>query len=330
MRNIYLGGSFILFNLLFVLACTNSEKKSPTSESENRTIEKEEVISEPKNKFCQRHMAQGQFHRWLTLNERPITDSRIKNQLDLLNTKMKIVSSAGEINSKAEYENRLLLNDGWKNSHHLQSIEINTNQDSLIVLDAEVLYQSITPSGKKDSYMVEYHANLLCQESDWPLFNLIEIKSTRVDNEAYADAYVTNRCKSLLYNWLGYLEALSNDEKPLMAFVAKDFIIHLATESDLDDASKLQSWLRRSSSLLLTSSYEPQNIKINETGEGFYEMQFDLMWHGQTKDERFMAGSTFQKWKVWENPNEAFPQIRQIDIEQTSPFVFVTEENKPL
>jgi len=290
MRNIYLGGSFILFNLLFVLACTNSEKKSPTSESENRTIEKEEVISEPKNKFCQRHMAQGQFHRWLTLNERPITDSRI----------------------------------------HLQSIEINTNQDSLIVLDAEVLYQSITPSGKKDSYMVEYHANLLCQESDWPLFNLIEIKSTRVDNEAYADAYVTNRCKSLLYNWLGYLEALSNDEKPLMAFVAKDFIIHLATESDLDDASKLQSWLRRSSSLLLTSSYEPQNIKINETGEGFYEMQFDLMWHGQTKDERFMAGSTFQKWKVWENPNEAFPQIRQIDIEQTSPFVFVTEENKPL
>jgi hypothetical protein len=216
------------------------------------------------NKSKNTHLAKVQLYRWYQLYERAMNEKRIENQMQILAENVVIKSAAGEMRGKENYPARLSVYDGWKNAHHVQTVEVAETKNGLLNLEADIRYQNIQPDGQKKAYTIHYSTVLTKSSEILPLFSLIEIKPTGETKDEFEDAYPVNRIKSLMHYWLALMESLDGDVLPFKEILADDFLLNFSTASQINSIDKLHVWLNGTPESLQQSSHSPEKFSVKK------------------------------------------------------------------
>jgi hypothetical protein len=214
------------------------------------------------------HAANVQLYRWYQFYERDIFDeTRLNNQLDILDENIFIKSAAGEHTGRNGYPARLKAYKGWQNAHHVQNSSVVVNEDGTIALEADILYQNIKPDESEDIYTIHYTTQLKKYDNQaLPVFSNIEIQPTGFpEKKAFEDAYPTNRAKSLMYNWMLNMEQLDGNVEPFKEMLTEDFVLNFSTTTPLSSIEELNIWLNGAPLGLKQSSHFPENFSIKTT-----------------------------------------------------------------
>lgn len=267
------------------------------------------------------HLAKAQFYRWYQLYERPITNNRVQNQLDILDNDIIITSAAGQQKGKQGYPARLALFKGWENAHHVQSVEVTSIGDGSYKLTANIEYQNIKPNGEKNSYRLNYDTRLQDTDSLLPQFTEITIKPTGVSDLTFEDAYPTNRALSLMHYFLALMEKLDGNVAPFKELLAPEFAFNFSSaNNNIQTVEALSAWLNTVPSQLKQSSHYPENFSVTVTKEGQYLVSVDFDWYGITKSDQKMTAKTRHSWVIIDNPEERFARLKSINVEAIKPF----------
>jgi pimeloyl-ACP methyl ester carboxylesterase len=276
---------------------------------------KSDMIKSTKNK----HAALTQFYRWYQLYEGDLTDVRINNQMDILSDDVLIKSAAGEMKGSVNYPARLAVYEGWKNAHHVQSVDVIERKDGTINLEADIIYQNIKPTGEESKYSLHYSTFLEKYGNELlPRFSELNLMPTgQLEPTVFDDAYAVNRMKSLMHYWLLNMEQLDGNVTPFEEILTSEFLLNFTTTSALNSIEGLSKWLQTVPTALKLSSHNPQNFTVKSVGENTYELEVDFIWGGITKDDKTLKAITHHKWLVVDDPNERFARIKRADVTQT-------------
>ena len=269
------------------------------------------------------HLAKVQLYRWYQLYEREMTTERVNNQLDILTDDIYMKTSAGEMNGKQNYPERLTVYKGWQNAHHVESVKVSSLVKDVLMLEADIRYQNIQPNGEKKSYAIQYHTKLTKSKELLPKFSSIEIAPTGETNETFKDAYPENRTKSLMYYWLASMESLDGNVAHFVEMLADDFTLNFSTSSEIKSIKDLETWLNGAPLQLKESSHYPENFSIKTIMENEYEVTVEFDWKGITKDNKQVKARTKHIWYVVNNPNERFARILKADVSQIKPLEII-------
>lgn len=270
----------------------------------------------------EQHLAKVQLYRWYQLYEREMNAKRINNQMEILADDIYLKTSAGEINGKHNYPERLTAYKGWKNAHHVENINIVSTEKG-VELEAEIRYQNIRPNGEKMSYTIHYNTELLKNRDALPQFSFIEILPTGETNDIFKDAYPENRTKSLMHYWLACMESLDGNVEPFKELLTDDFILNFSTNSRIQSIQELETWLNGKPMQLKESSHYPEKFSVKTIMENEYEVTVEFDWKGITKENNQVKAKTRHIWYVVDNPNERFAKILKADVFQIEPFMMV-------
>jgi hypothetical protein len=210
------------------------------------------------------HAAQVQYYRWYQLYERDMFNpKRLAHQLDILDENVVIKSAAGEMKGRANYPERLAVYKGWKNAHHVQDVVVNDNADGSINLEANIIYQNIKPDGAESIYAIHYSTELNKGEGLLPKFTKLTLTPTgELASKPFEDAYLINRCKSLMHYWLLNMEQLDGSVEPFKELLATNFELDFSTISEITKMEELQVWLNGTPKQLSISSHFPKNFSV--------------------------------------------------------------------
>lgn len=270
----------------------------------------------------EQHLAKAQLYRWYQLYEREMNDLRIANQMDILVEDIYMKTTAGEMKGKENYPERLIAYTGWKNAHHVENI-LATSSDKGLELEADIRYQNIRPDGEKNSYTIHYNTVLAQNSNILPLFISIEIVPTGENNDAFKDAYPTNRTKSLMYYWLACMESLDGDVTSFKELLADDFVLNFSTGGEIKTISELETWFKGASMKLKESSHYPEKFSVKTIMENEYEVSVELDWKGITKENQNVKAKTKHIWYIVDNQNERFAKILKADVIALQPFEII-------
>ncbi len=304
--------TFCFFITILLLTSCNDSSKD---------MDMPETIKELKSP--QKHLAKAQIYRWYQLYERELSDVRINNTMDMLADDIFLKSSAGEMKGKKNYPDRVKVFKGWENAHHVDNIEVNLDENGGLLLEADIRYQNIQPSGDKSSYKIHYNTKLTVDDFNLPNFNSIEIVPTEESQESYVDAYPVNRVKSLMHYWLANMERLDGEVTPFKELLAPDFELNFSTSSKITSIDALKTWLNGTPKQLKESEHTPKDFSIKNITDNEYEVTVFFNWKGVTKEDVKLKAVTKHVWHVLDNINDRFAKIVKVDVTQISPFEVV-------
>lgn len=313
-------------NLIFVLILTFSCKRNK-SNNENLETTKEETTMKNEQIFKTKktlasHLAKTQYYRWYQLYERPMNQQRINNQMNLFTDDIIVESSAGIMQGKENYPERLSVYKGWKNAHHVQNISLIENKDGKNQIVADIKYQNIQPDGRKASYTIDYKMEFQKFSNELPKLTKVTIKPTGETQDTFEDAYPNNRVNSLMYYWLSNMEQLDGNVKPFEELLTDDFELNFST-APIKSIKELETWLNGIPKQLSQSSHYPENLSIRVIDNSTFKVSVTFDWYGIAKNGQKMKAKTLHKWTVVDNPNERFAKIKKVDVKQVEPLSIV-------
>lgn len=273
-------------------------------------------------KTLQTHLAKTQYYRWHLLYERPMTETRIKQQLELLADDILLQSAAGEMRGKENYPARLQVYEGWKNAHHVQNITIEEHEDGFLQLKAAIRYQNIKPDGEKASYAIDYTINFTAFENVLPQFKTVQITPTGTTDDSFTDAYPTNRTKATLHYWLANMEQCDGDVTPFLELLADDFELNFSS-GQITSVADFTTWLNGAPKHMKESNHYPENFALKVVDEHTYEVSVEFDWNGITLDDKKMVARTAHHWILTDNPEERFAKIKTVNVTQLIPFTIL-------
>jgi len=273
-------------------------------------------------KTLQSHLAKAQYYRWYQLYERPITDARIKNQLELLADDIFLQSAAGEMRGKETYPDRLKVYEGWQNAHHVQEITIKEQSEGFLQLQASIRYQNIKPNGEKASYTITYIIDFEKFEHSLPQFKTVKISPTGETNDLFRDAYPKNRTKALLHYWLANMELCNGDVSPFVALLTADFELNF-TSGKITSIDHFSTWLNGAPKQMKESNHYPENFEIHVIDQNTYEITVEFDWNGITLDDKKMKARTAHQWIIVDNTEDRFAKIKTMNVTPLIPFTVV-------
>ncbi|WP_298509955.1 hypothetical protein [uncultured Kordia sp.] len=273
-------------------------------------------------KTLQIHLAKTQYYRWYQLYERPMTDARIRNQLELLAEDILLQSAAGEMRGKESYPERLKVYEGWQNAHHVQEISIQEHEDGFLQLNASIRYQNIKPDGEKASYTIDYTINFESFERSLPQFKTVKITPTGQTNDIFADAYPENRCKASMHYWLANMEQCDGNATPFVELLADRFELNFSS-GKVSSIEELSTWLNGAPKHMKESNHHPENFKVTVIDKNTYEINVEFDWNGITLDDKKMIARTAHHWILTDNPEERFARIKTMNVTALVPFTVV-------
>jgi len=272
-------------------------------------------------KTTQSHLVKAQFYRWYQLYERPINDARTTNQLDILDDNIIITTTAGQQKGKSGYPERLTAYKGWRNAHHVQTVNVIETSPNVYQLTASIQYQNIKPDGVKSSYSIDYDTKLMDSNLLLPRFTDISIKPTGETSLDFEDAYPKNRMLSLVHYWAALMEQLDGNVEPFKELLAPHFTLNFSSENNkIDSIDDLSTWLNGAPLQLKQSSHHIENFSVVETKENHFTVNVDFDWYGITKADQRMAARTRHTWTVIDNPDERFAKVQNVNVEALEAF----------
>lgn len=274
------------------------------------------------------HAAKAQYYRWYLFYERDFENQqRLDNQMEILSEDVKMKSAAGEMQGRDQYPARLKVFKGWKNAHHVQTVNVNSNENGVIDLHAEITYQNVKPDGSNDSYKLKYDTQLAeLNSTGLPVFKQITITPIGVvENPTFEDAYPKNRVLSLIHYWLYNMEQLDGNVEPFKELLADNFKLNFSTSNtSISSIAELGKWLNDVPKKQLTlSSHVVKNLKVKEVSSNQYEISVEFVWRGISKDNKALMATTLHQWQVVDNPNDRFAKIKEMKVSQKAPLMML-------
>ncbi len=268
------------------------------------------------------HLALTQCYRWYQVYEIPFNQARINNQLDILSDDVEIITPNGISNGKSSVAARLSKFEGWKNAHHVQNITVVPSQDDTLLLEADIVYQSMRPDSDLE-HVVHYTTVLKLRDNDLPVFTNIKMTyAKQVDplkkNTArinFQNTYVENRAKSFMHYWL-YLMKTENNHHLFKELLAQDFKLRPGTGVEIDNFEKFDAWLNSIPKHIKQGSHYPKNISIKECTDHTIRIGFYFEWHSESATAEQVTTLTHNEWVLENNPDERFARIKQMNVIQ--------------
>lgn len=267
------------------------------------------------------HAAKVQYYRWYQLYEGELSPQRIENQMSILSDDIVIKSAAGEMKGKENYPSRLSAYKGWKNAHHVQNVSVEENENGILHLEADIIYQNVKPDGEQSKYSIHYDTHLQKQDGELlPKFIKLNIQPTgNLEITPFESAYAKNRTLSLMHYWLLNMEQLDGNVAPFKEILAENFTLDFSTSTPITSLAQLEKWLQGTPSQLKVSSHTPVNFKVETLEKDKYQVNVDFVWRGVTKDDKMLKATTSHTWLVIDNPKERFAKIKEAKVVQKEP-----------
>lgn len=186
---------YLLFLVLscFLTANTNSQDQSFDNEGLQHIRDTNLVLA--------------QYYRWFLLFERPQNSKRITNHLEILHENVKIKTYSGSMNGHSGMEDFIKDVGHWRNSHHILDPQVTRNQDGILILEADIVYQNIINQDQRNNYRLHYSAKLEPNKNNLPIFTQLELLPTAVlGAQDFKDAYLINKSKAFVHFWLSILD----------------------------------------------------------------------------------------------------------------------------
>ena len=268
-----------------------------------------------------RNATLAQLYRWYQLYEN--NDIPIRNSLDILEADISIKSGLGEAIGHDSYTQGVgQLPKTWKNSHNVKTADIVINDDGLIEMAVNIIYQNqgMLPEGAVRTADLTYTTTLSETDKVLPQFNSIEIKQNsegRTDN--FTPLYVQNRVKSALHYWLAIIEDPRRDPEPAREILSEDFALNFSS-GKIDTFDGFKKWLAGPGSSIDASTHLVTTFKAETISENLFKMQADFEWAGIQAEGTELVAKTRHNWILTDDPKERFARIKQIDVEVIIPF----------
>ncbi|MDB4292303.1 alpha/beta hydrolase [Maribacter sp.] len=279
--------------------------------------------SELMNSTKAEHAAKTQLYRWYQFYERDIENKkRLMNQLGILAEDVTITSAAGEMKGRDNYPPRLSVYKGWTNAHHVKQVSVNENENGLIDMEVDILYQNKNAHGERANYTIHYTTQLENTDKGLPVFKSLLLQPTgKTEKDPLEDAYPTNRTKSLMHYWLLNMEQLDGNAEPFRELLTSDFELHFstATGTPMTKIEELEAWLKGVPSKLKQSTHRPEGFKVQDLGGNKYQVNVNFKWMGVDVNGNALAGTTAHEWMVVDDPTERFARIESVKVKQIEP-----------
>lgn len=262
-----------------------------------------------------------QFYRWFQFYERP--DGGIENALDILAEDIFVKSTLGEANGKDEYQARVeSLPTTWKNSHKINSVDVEIDNAGSVSLTADVTYQNIGagPEGVIGQAELSYAMTFDVSSEAFPKLAKVEISNASQGvAEAYYDAYPENRVRSLVHHWLTIIEDPSRNPEPFKEILAENPEINFSSGL-IQDYEGLASWLAGPGSQVAASTHIIEDLEVTEIQGGNWQAVMIFDWAGLLPDGTQLVAKTQHTWVVGNDVTERFARVKKVDVEVLEPF----------
>lgn len=262
-----------------------------------------------------------QFYRWFQFYERPA--GGIENALDILAEDIYVKSSLGEANGQDEYKARVeSLPTTWKNSHKINSVDVEIDETGSISLTADVTYQNIGagPEGVIGQAELSYGVTFGGTSETLPKLAKVEISNTSQSvAETYHDAYPENRVRSLVHRWLTIIEDPSRNPEPFKEIIADNPEINFSSGL-IQDYEGLAVWLAGPGSQVAASTHLIEDLTVSEIDDGNWQTVMVFDWAGLLPDGTELVAKTQHTWVVENDVTERFARVKKVDVEVLEPF----------
>ncbi|MEW2923090.1 hypothetical protein AB1A65_16590 [Muricauda sp. ANG21] len=241
--------------------------------------------------------------------------------MEILSDSVKIVTQNGPIHGEEGMKGFLSYVEKWRNSHHVDEIDVRKGENDSYILEADIKYQNILPDSTKNNYKLHYYTELTSSEdSDMPVFNLIELLPIEnLGSGRFIDAYAENRSKSLIHYWFYILDNFEGNEQKVKELLDDNFEFHLFDKTATEYGQFVQL-IKESHKEVEAYFHAPKDVNVLQLEKDVYSISFDLEWHGITKNDKRIVRVVHQEWTLVNDPDERFAKIKDIRIKQIEPF----------
>src|SRR5579862_459865 len=220
-----------------------------------------------------RHSALAQYFRWFQIYERPFTDKRIQNQIEIFHENIIVESISNTAKGALEYKDKLKGFDGTKNAHHVQDIEVKPINENLLQLTADIIYQGIRNNDQPVNSRIHYQTTLSSQKNELPLFTNIKLSHRgEATPQSYKDAYPRNRATSLMHYWLYLIETARGNASVFRELLADDFQLNLSSKNTINTWDQFETWITSVNTSIIASAHFEKNLSATENADGSITM----------------------------------------------------------
>lgn len=263
------------------------------------------------------HASLAQFYRWFQVYERPLNETRFRNQLDMLADEVHIESMAGKHIGREGLWERLSAFDGWQNAHHVKKTVVAPVDEDTMSVEADLLYQNIRPDGTRYSYTIHYVTRLDLRENELPLFSSVVIKATgNIDHPLFEDAYIENRARSFMHYWCWNIETANGNAGRFRELLADEFELHLSSDGIVNSFEQVEDWINSTPGRIKMSAHYPKNFSFKENEDHTIAVSVDFEWRAISADGKEIVAETHHKWTLVNNPDERFARMKNMRIDQ--------------
>ena len=280
------------------------------------------TIHSATNPFRDEHLkslALSQYYRWFQTFEREQNTTRVDNHLSMLSNNIILKTYTGPLYGKEGMKGFLNHVKDWKNSHHVEEVQITNSATDTLLLEATILYQNILPDKIRNTYKIHYTVKLKPMMNELPLFTHISLMPTAtLANGTFEDAYAENRSKSFMYYWLYLMDDSDAWDNRLGELLATNFTVRSDNLVASDD-EELRSWLKREKRKKIYSIHIMKAQKTSTNPDGTIQAVVEVEWKGVSRTGRTTVG-VFQYTLMLENHlDERFARLKSLEIKQISP-----------
>lgn len=262
-----------------------------------------------------------QFYRWFQYYERP--EGGLENALDILAEDIYVKSTLGEANGQDDYKARVeSLPTTWKNSHKINSVDVEINDAGSVSLTADVTYQNIGagPEGVIGQAELSYAVAFDGTPETLPKLAKVEISNASQGvAENYYDAYPENRVRSLVHRWLTIIEDPSRNPEPFKEILAENPEINFSSGL-IKDYEGLANWLAGPGSQVSASTHIIDDLEVTKTEDDNWQTVMIFDWAGLLPDGTHLVAKTQHTWIVENDVSERFARVKKVDVLVLEPF----------
>jgi len=269
-----------------------------------------------------RHAALTQYYRWFQIYERPFTEQRIANQLSIFSNDILVESIGNTARGKKEYQDKLMTFSGTTNAHHVRETHVKQLNPDTLELTAEILYQGMKKSDDPvNNSVIRYQTTFSLQDKQLPLFTHLKLSyQGQGQSQPYHDAYAKNRAASLMHYWLYNMESQHKNPQLFAELLAEEFELNLNPTNTINQFSQFETWIKNVSASIKHSAHFEKNFSAHENTDGTITMKVNFDWQGVNSKDQAMIAATQHTWILENNPDEKFPRIKKMQVEQEVPF----------
>lgn len=275
----------------------------------------------------QENRALVQYYRWFQVFEIPQNEKRISNHMEILSDSVKIVTNLGTQSGEDGMKGFLSYVKDWKNMHHIEQTNFNSNDDGTFTLDADIVYQNTLPDGKMNTYKLHYTTHLETGKTDidLPIFTSLELLPTETITPAvFIDAYPKNRSTAFIYYWFSLIDNFDTKKDVLKQLIASHCNLNVFDKKASNPMEFIEIMTTALKDIKI-GMHTPMNIEVTEKGDDTFAVSFDIEWLGLGYDGREITGKVHNDWILENDANDKFAKIKEMYVEMIEPYRVVGE-----